>query len=267
LAYKVHPYQWATIGKEISHIEKATMGDVKDFFFQHYTPDNAILVVAGNVTFDQVKMLSEKWFGQIPKGKRPARKLPAEPLQSEKRTTTIEAKVPANALYKTYHMPGRFHDDFYTADLMSDILGRGHSSRLYNELVKEKEIFTSISSHPMGTVDPGLIIISGRLKDGISLQQGEEEVDRVISTFLKEGVNDIELNKVKAQAESTIEFDEIEVMNRAMNLAFAKLSGDASLVNKEGQKINAVSVEDISRVAKEILKDSNSSVMYYKAIN
>lgn len=267
LAYKVHPYQWATIGKEISHIEKATMDDVKGFFFQHYVPNNAILVVAGNVTLDQVKKLSEKWFGPIPKGNKSARQLPVEPTQKEKRISTIEAKVPAHALYKTYHMPGRFDTDFYAADLVSDILGRGHSSRLYNELVKEKEIFTSISSYPMGTLDPGLVILSGRLKDGITLDQGEEAVDNVLSKFLSDGVQADELNKVKAQAESTIEFGEIEVMNRAMNLAFSKLSGDTALVNEEREKINAVTTEDINRVAHSIFKDSNASVMYYKAIN
>jgi len=155
LAYTIHPYQWATIGKEISHIENATMDDVKEFFFTHYLPNNAVLVVAGNVTLEQVKQLSEKWFGPIPSGKRTERKLPTEPKQTQKRTLTVEAKVPANALYKSYHMPGRFHKDYYVADLLSDMLSRGQSSRLYETLVKEKEIFNSISSFVMGTIDPG----------------------------------------------------------------------------------------------------------------
>lgn len=267
LAYKVHPYQWATIGKEISHIENATLDDVKEFFFQYYVPNNAVLVVAGNVTTEQVKQLSEKWFGPIPAGNLPPRILPSEPLQTEKRTETIEAKVPANALYKTYHMKGRFHEDFYASDLLSDIMGRGPSSRLYNELVKEKEIFTSLSAHTMGTIDPGLIIISGRLKEGIEPIEGEEEVDKVIHNILELGVHAHELDKVKAQAESTIEFGEVEVMNRAMNLAFSKLSGDASLVNKEGEKLKAVTLLDINRVAREIFSESNASTIYYKAVN
>ncbi|HEY3429225.1 MAG TPA: pitrilysin family protein, partial [Cyclobacteriaceae bacterium] len=146
LAYHVHPYQWATIGKEISHIENATLDDVKNFFFTHYVPANATLVVAGNVTVDQVKKLSEKWFEPIPSGTKPIRQLPVEPVQKQKRIQHAEAKVPANALYKSYHMPGRFHHDYHAIDLLSDILSRGHSSRLYHQLVKEKEIFTSISS-------------------------------------------------------------------------------------------------------------------------
>ncbi|MDH4058568.1 MAG: insulinase family protein, partial [Cyclobacteriaceae bacterium] len=170
LAYQTHPYKWATIGKEISHIEMATMDDVKDFFSTHYIPCNAILVVAGNVTVAQVKELSEKWFGPIPSGKRKERRLPMEQPQIEKRFLEIQAKVPANVLYKTYHMPGRFHPDYFAIDLLSDVLGRGQSSRLYSQLVKEKEIFTSLSSFVMGTIDPGMLVISGRVKDGVELQ-------------------------------------------------------------------------------------------------
>jgi zinc protease len=266
LAYQVHPYQWATIGKEISHIENATLDDVKNFFFRHYIPSNAVLVVAGNVTVNQVKQLSEKWFGPIPSGKKIERKLPQEPVQKEKRMLSVEANVPANAFYKTFHMPGRFHDDFYAADLMSDILSRGHSSRMYQQLVKEKEIFTSISSFSMGTIDPGLLVVSGRIREGIELDKAEEEVNTLLKKFVKEGAKSQELEKVKNQADATLEFDKVEVMNRAMNLAFAELSGDADLVNKEGNEIKKVSLSDIKRVAEEILVEKNSSVMYYRAL-
>jgi zinc protease len=265
LAYQHHPYQWATIGKEISHIENATMEDVKDFFFTHYVPSNAILVVAGHVTLEQVKTLSEKWFGPIPSGKIRERKLASEPAQTQKRSLEVQAKVPANALYKAWHMPGRFHDDYYAIDLLSDILSRGQSSRLYQQLVKEKEIFTSISSFVMGTVDPGLLVISGRIKDGISIEDAEHGVDTILKQVVAEGVATAELEKVKNQAESTLEFGEMEVMNRAMNLAFSKLSGDANLVNEEGKKINAVTTDDVKRVAGDILKETNASVMYYRA--
>ena len=265
LAYQVHPYQWATIGKEISHIENATLTDVKDFFFRHYIPSNAILVVAGNVTLSQVRTLSEKWFGPIPSGKKMTRKLAQEPAQKEKRILNVEADVPANAFYKTFHMPGRFHEDFYAIDLMGDILSRGHSSRMYQQLVKEKEVFTSISSFSMGTIDPGLLVVSGRIREGIELEKAEAEVDDLLSRFVREGARPEELEKVKNQAEATLEFDKVEVMNRAMNLAFADLSGDADLVNKEGDKIKKVSLTDIKRVAEDILQEKNSSVMFYRS--
>jgi zinc protease len=265
LAYTTHPYQWATIGKEISHIENATMQDVKDFFFQNYVPSNAILVVAGNVNVDEVKALANKWFGPIPAGKRKERKLLMEPKQDKKRTLTVEAKVPADAFYKAWHMPGRFHEDYYAADLVSDILSRGQSSRLYQRLVKEKELFTSISSFVMGTIDPGLMVVSGRLKPGVTFAQAETEVQAVLDDLIQNGATEEELTKVKNQAESTIEFGEVEVMNRAMNLAFAKLSGDANLVNEEIGMIERVSLTDIQRVARQIIFEENSSTLYYKA--
>lgn len=263
LAYKAHPYQWATIGKEISHIENATMDDVKDFFFTHYIPNNAILVVAGNVTHEQVKGLAEKWFGPIPVGIEKPRQLAREPLQTAKRTLTVNAKVPAHSLYKSYHMQGRFNNDFYVAELLSDILSRGQSSRLYNQLVKEKKFFTSISSFTMGSIDPGMFVISGRLSPGITPEVGEEELEKVIQTLLKEGLKPGELQKVKNQSLTAMEFEKVEVINRAMNLAFAALSGDADLINREGDLIESVTAEDIVRVGSGIFKEENSNVLYY----
>lgn len=265
LAYKTHPYQWATIGKEISHIENATLDDVRDFFYTFYVPNNAILVVAGNVTVEQVKTLCEKWFASIPAGTARNRQLPREAQQKEKRLIEVNASVPADAFYKAWHMPGRFHNDYYACDLLSDILSRGQSSRLYQKLVKEKEIFTSISSFVMGSIDPGLLVVSGRIKPGISLSQADREVQTIIDEFVAGGPTDEELKKVKNQAEATIEFGEIEVMNRAMNLAFAKLSGDVNLVNREIDLIERVSRTDVQRVAGQVFDESNSNTLYYKA--
>ena len=265
LAYEKHPYRWATIGKEISHIENATLDDVKGFFFRYYVPNNAILVVAGNVTVGQVKKLSEKWFGPIPAGKPLNRQLPAEPKQTTKRKSTVEADVPANALYKTYHMPGRFHPDYYAVDLMSDILSRGQSSRFYEQLVKKKEVFNSISSFVMSTIDPGLLVVNGRVKEGVTLEDAEAEVDAVLGKMVRDGVSGEELEKVKNQAEATLEFGEVEVINRAMNVAFAALSGDPELVNKENEQMRSVSLQQLQRVAGEILSEENSSVLYYRS--
>ncbi|MBS1950494.1 MAG: M16 family peptidase [Cytophagales bacterium] len=265
LAYQAHPYQWATIGKEISHIENATMDDVKKFFFTHYTPNNAVLVVAGNVTVDQVKKLSEKWFAPIPAGKKKTRNLAHEPRHTHKRAEHVYAKVPANALYKTFHMAGRFHPDYYASDLLSDVLSRGESSRLYRTLVKEKEIFASISSFVTGTIDPGLLVVSGRVCEGIDLLDAEKEVDKILQTIVSEGVAKHELQKVKNQALSTHIFGEVEILNRAMNLAFASLCGDINRVNQEIELTENVSEEDIYRTAQEIFTENNSCTMYYHA--
>lgn len=267
LAYKTHPYQWATIGKEVAHIEQATLEDVKNFFFRYYLPSNAVLVVAGHVKVNQVRQLAEKWFGPIPAGNRPQRNLPAEPRQEQKRQLTVEANVPAHALYKTWHVPGRFHSDYYATDLLGDILGRGHSSRLYHRLVMEKEIFSTLSAYNMGTVDPGMLVISGRVNEGISAQDAEYEVDQILHELLREGPRAEELQKVKNLAISSIAFGDVEVINRAMNLAFASLSGDADLVNREEELINRVTREDVMRLADEILQERNASTLYYTRVS
>lgn len=267
LVYEVHPYQWATIGKDISHIANATMQEVKDFFYRYYVPNNAIMVVAGKVTPAQVRTLAEKWFGPIPAGDTPRRSLLPEPVQTRKKFASYEASVPADAFYEAFHMPGRFHDDYHTAEFLSDALGSGQSSRLYQRLVKESRLFTSISSHTAGTIDPGMMVISGRVKPGVSLEDAHAAVDEVVREVADEGISPDELEKVKAQTESSLEFGEVEVLNRAISLAFATLSGDTSYVNQERERIAGVTMDDIRRVARETLREDNASVMYYRSTN
>lgn len=267
MAYQIHPYQWATIGKETSHIEQATMEDVREFFYSHYLPNNAILVVAGNVTATRVRELAEKWFGPIPARPLKKRNLPPEPAQTEKRTLTVHAAVPANALYKVYPMAARMHPDYYTSDIISDVLGRGQSSRLYQRLVKEKEIFSSVSSYITGSIDPGLLVFSGRTSANIDPAEAEKYLDELVYEFAENGPLDSELEKIRNQAETTLAFSEIEVMNRAMNLAYAAILGNPDLVNTEIDQIRKIGVSDIKRVAKNILSEQSSSVLYYNRKN
>jgi zinc protease len=265
LAYTKHPYQWPTIGKEISHIADAKLEDVKDFFYKYYRPNNAIMVIGGNVSLEKARELSQKWFGPIPAGEAYQRNLPQEPVQTEKRTLTLEREVPLDALYKVFHVPGRMHDDYYTCDLISDILGRGKSSRLYNQLVKGKKLFNSIGAYMTGSADPGLLVVEGKLNEGIRLEDAEAALDEEIQKLIDNGVEEQELMKVKNQAESTVVFGEMELLNRSMNLAYGAVLGDPDLPNRESVRIQAVSTADIGRLVKEILKPENSSVLYYRA--
>jgi len=265
LAYEKHPYQWATIGKEISHIEHATMEDVKDFFFTHYRPNNAYLVVAGNVETEEIKELAEKWFGEIPSGEKRARKLPVEPRQEKAKFLEMEADVPVDALYKAYHMPAKSDEKYYATDLMSDILGRGKSSRLYKKLVKEKGIFSSLAAYVTGSVDPGLLVISGQVSSGISLENADIAVQEVIKELQAEEVANKELEKVKNQAISTVVYGEVDILNRAMSIAFGAAMGNPNLVNEETDLIKGVSTKEIHEAANDILRVENSSTIYYKA--
>ncbi len=265
LAYKVHPYKWATIGKEIAHIEQAVMQDVKDFFKKHYCPSNAILVVAGNVNTEEVKTLAEKWFEPIEAGNKTVRQLPAEPLQTEARQLTVERDVPASALYKVYHMCSRRDPEYYTVDLLSDILSRGNSSRLYKSLVKDKQLFNELNAYVMGDMDKGLLVISGKIPDHVKMEEAEAALKAELEKIKTNGVGDKELQKCKNKVESSISFGETDILTKATNLAVSELLGDADLINREVEKYNAVSPEHIRTQANLILNESNCSTLYYLA--
>ena len=265
LAYKVHPYQWATIGKDVSHIEDATMQDVKDFFFRFYRPNNAVMVVAGNIKTDEVIKLAEKWFGNIPKGEIPPRKLPIEPPQTEARKLSVERDVPLDAIYKVYHSCSREDKEFYAVDLISDLLSRGNSSRLYNELVKNKKMFSEISAYMSGEFDKGLFVVAGKMNKGVSMEEAEAAIITELNKLKTEKVKEEELTKVKNKTESTLVFSETEVLNKAMNLAVAELQGDANDVNTESEKYQKVSAEQIMEQANIIFKETNCSTLYYNS--
>lgn len=265
LAYKKHPYQWPTIGKEISHIKNAKMADVKAFFQRFYVPNNAILVVAGDVSFEEAKQLTEKWFGPIPAGALLAQEIPLEPKQNIYRVEEAEADVPLDAFYLSFHMTGRLGDDYHATDLLSDILGRGKSSLLYQRLVEQEKIFNSISAFVSGNVDPGLLTIQGKINPGQAMEKAESAVWELIEALKSKGIEDDALQKVKHKAEASQVFSDLELLNKAMNLAYAEMLGDADLANQEIKKIRTVDRNDVERIANEILVKENASLLKYYA--
>lgn len=263
LAYKTHPYRWMTIGKELSHIETAQLEDVKNFFFKYYRPVNAVMVVAGNVTVDKVKELSEKWFGDIPSGEKYERNVPQEPIQDEERKQTIKANVPLDAFYKCWHISSRLDKRYYIADLLSEILSGGGSSRLYQALVKEKQLFSNIECHHFGSTDAGLLAIEGKLVKGVKMEDAEKAVEQVLEGLKQEPVLETELQKVKNKTESMIAFEDMSVMNRANSLAYYELLGDAGMMNTELEKYAAVTAQDILEESRTIFRKENSNTLYY----
>lgn len=265
LAYKNHPYQWATIGKSLKHIEDATIEDVKAFFKKHYNPANAIMVVGGNVKFEQIKELSEKWFGGIPGSKRLPRQLPVEPVQETERKETVQANVPTSAIYKVFHMPSRTENGYYSTDLISDILSRGNSSRLFRNLLKDQKLFSEINAYLTGSLDAGLFVVEGKPSPGVSMEVAEAAIWSELERMKNENVPDNELEKVKNKMESTMVFAEMSLLDKAMNLAYFELLGNADLLNSETGKYLAVSSEDIKSQANRIFRKENSSTLYYMA--
>lgn len=265
LAYKEHPYRWPTIGKVPKHIEDATMDDVKTFFYKYYRPNNAILVVAGDVNVDDIRQLSQKWFGDIPAGEVIQRNLPTEPPQVLFQRRINECNVPLDALYMTFHIPERTHPDYYKVDLLSDILANGRSSRLYRRLLKEQKLFTSIDAYITGNVDPGLLIIEGKPTEGVTLEQCEAAIWEELDLLKNEILEADELQKIKNKVESTLVFSEEGILNKAINLAFFEHIGDAELINRESEIYQTITVEDIHSIANQILTKENCSELFYKA--
>ncbi len=265
LVYKQHPYRWPTIGLTPAHIEGTTMPDVKDFFFHYYRPNNAILVVSGNVKTEQIRVLAEKWFGDIPRGEVPARNLPEEPEQTEFRQLTKEANVPVDAIYLAFRMAARSDPDFYVADLLSDILCTGPSSRLYRHLLKERQLFSGIDCFVSAFLDPGLFIIEGKPAEGVSLEAAAAAIWEELEKLKNELVPGHELQKIKNKAESNLIFSEMSALNKAINLAFFELMGDPDLINKEAEIYQQISAADIQRVAQQMLRMENCSQLCYIA--
>ena len=267
LCYKVHPYRWDTIGKDISHIEQATPKDVKDFFYQHYRPNNAILVVSGQVEADKIYAMTKKWFADIPSSKSPYhRNLPKEPQQVTKRTLEIAKPVPSDLIIKSYHTCDRGSDAYYPTLLLSNILGRGNTSILYKKLVEDKKIFTSIGSFTTDNIDEGLLVFDGRLAKNITFEQAEEAIDTEINKMLREGIKKKELTKVKNHQLTDSIYKKLKLLYRSMDLAYFTLLGDTELINTLPSKIEQVTTEEIHYNAKNILKSENSNILYYSRV-
>lgn len=267
LAYESHPYRWPTIGKEIAHIAQATLKEVKDFFYRFYAPNNAILAVTGHISFEETIRLAEKWFGPIPARNIPPRQLPAEKPQTAVRRKTVERKVPVDAIYMAFHMSNRMHPDYYVYDMITDILSNGRSSRFIQSLVQEQKLFTSIDAYISGSLDEGLLHITGKPVEGVSLEQAEEAIWKELEKMKTVPVSEQELEKVKNRYESEQIFNNINYLNVATNLAFFELTGKAEDINEEVGKYRAVTAEQIQATSARCFVPENCSILYYKAIS
>jgi len=267
LAYESHPYRWPTIGKEIAHIAQATLEEVKDFFYRFYAPNNAILAVTGHISFEETIRLAEKWFGPIPARNISPRQLPAEKPQTAVRRKTVERKVPVDAIYMAFHMSNRMHPDYYVYDMITDILSNGRSSRFIQSLVQEQKLFTSIDAYISGSLDEGLLHVTGKPVEGVSLEQAEEAIWKELEKMKTVPVSEQELEKVKNRYESEQIFNNINYLNVATNLAFFELTGKAEDINEEVGKYRAVTAEQIQATSAHCFVPENCSILYYKAIS
>lgn len=264
LAYEVHPYRWPTIGKDLSHIEQATLEEVKSFVYRFYAPNNAVLAVTGNISWEEAVRLTEKWFDLIPRRNVPVRQLPQEPVQTQERRQVVKRPVPLDALFMAFHVCSREHPDYYAFDILSDILSNGRSSRLNRRLVQEQKLFSGIDAYISGTRDAGLLHISGKPSAGVSLEQAEAAVRKELQELQQVAMEEQELEKVKNKFESTQIFGNINYLNVATNLAWFELTGQAEDIDREVERYRAVTAERLKTVAQETFREENSVVLYYE---
>jgi predicted Zn-dependent peptidase len=263
MMFKVHPYRWPVIGLVPEHVELATIDDVRQFYKTWYCPSNAVICIAGNIQTDNAIELVEKWFGNIPAGKVPARDLPAEPAQTVPVRKEVKSEVPVPAIYLAFRTPARLHPDFYPMDLLSDVLAQGQSSRLFRRLLKEKKLFSQIDAYITANIDPGLLVIEGRPAENIDTETALAAIWEELEILKKEQIDARELEKIQHRFESTVVFSETSVMNKAQNLAFYELLDRAELMNEEVNTYLAVSPDDMHRVANEVFCSDNSATLIY----
>ena len=267
LAYTTHPYRWPVIGRSIEEIEAATLDEVKEFFYAHYAPNNAILCVAGSISWEETLRLCEKWFAPIPRREIAPRNLPAEPKQTAPRRLSVKRDVPLDAIVKVYHMCDRRNAQYHACDLLSDVLGTGASSRLYKELVQEQQLFNSIDASISGEIECGLLIINGKLNKGVSIEEGEAAINREIAKLQQDGVTEREINKVINRFEAEHLVSNLNYTDKAANLAYHELIGRAEDINTEVDKYKALTPQDIQNAAREVLQEDNCSTLYYHAVS
>lgn len=265
LAYKIHPYQWPTIGRTPEHISQFTIEDIKVFYDQYYYPGNAILSISGPVKVRKAEQLVFKWFGSLPESKASPKNIPTEPRQLSKAIQSEDGKTPVDALFIAFKMPKRMDAQFYAVDVLSDILASGDSSRLYSRLLKEKKLFNSIDAYVTGSIDPGLLVIEGRPSKGIDLERAEREIWNILEELKVHQLSNRELDKVKNKINTHLSLSELSSVNKAINLGFYELLGDAAIINQEYDYYNEVTAEQVQSCAKDLLEETSCSVLQYKS--
>ncbi|MBQ1253956.1 MAG: insulinase family protein [Alistipes sp.] len=265
MAYTTHPYRWATIGLKPEHIAEASLEEIHSFYRNFYHPSNAILSVSGDIAPEQVFELAHKWFGSIADTPYTANPIPREPVQTEPRRMEVEREVPATTIVIAFHMGNRLSHDFFLGDLTSDLLAGGDSARLYEHLIKNKQLFTSVNAYISGDVDEGLFTFTAQLLPTTSEQAAEEALWEEIGLLQSGNISDYELEKVKNKFEANTLFGELNVMNKAMNLGYYSMIGDLPLINREVEIYRSITRSEVADFAQRTFRKDNSSTLIYRA--
>lgn len=262
-SFKKHPYRWPVIGKDISDIEKVSMNEVSSFFKKFYSPSNAILSVVGNIDFDKLIIMAEKWFGGIKSNIITPTNYEFDDSQSGSNIIKIEKQVPQNMIIKAYRMCGRRDSCYQASDIISDVLANGQSSRFFKNIVSKGRAFTSLDASIWGTVDPGLMLIQGRLAPNSNYEEGEKIIDEAIIDLLQNTPTQKEIDKCVNKFESRELFNILNQGERAQKMAICEYLKDSNYINSEIEAYRALKPDNIQEVATNIFNPENCSTIYY----
>lgn len=263
-AYQVHPYRSDVLGLD-PHIRNATEEDIKNFHDTFYVPNNAVLVITGDIDIENTKPLVEKYFGDIPRGTKPIyRPNVVEPLRTAEIRDTVYDNIQLPMIIHAYPLPALGTPDYYAMEMLGTLLSSGQSSRMYRRLVDEKQIALQVQAMPLGLEDPGLMIVIALPNMGIDPQVLEEGIIEELELVKNELISEQELQKLKNQFESRLVNSNTTIASRASSLAnYHTLYKDAGRINTELNNYLGVTREDIRRVAQEYLKEQYRVVLYY----
>lgn len=263
-AFTKHPYQWATIGNA-DHIKAAKDEEFKKFYESFYVPNNAVLVLAGDINFADAKTMVEKYFTDIPSKKGEIyRPTITEDIKTTEVRDTIYDNIQLPAIFEAYHIPAMGSDDYYAVEMLSQLLATGQSSRLYKSLVDEQQLAIQVAAIPLPFEDPGLAIILALPNMGLDCSTLEAAMQKEIEKTQTELIPEKEFQKLKNQVENQIVTENSTIASRASTLAedytYYK---DANRINTDLNKYMAVTREDLQRVANKYFRKDNRVVLYY----
>ena len=265
LLYQVHPYRWPTIGLTPDHIASLTLDRVRTFFHANYTPDRAVLSVAGNIAFERVVELADKWFGNIPRGNVPRRILPAEPLPDAPRRLTVKgANEPQTSITIAYPMMAHGCEGYEAADIITDILAAGRASRFHQTLIAQGNVFTEADASILGSDQPGYIMVNGLIAPGIDNpeEQAEQTLLQQLSRLTDDGITPHELQRAVNRFESRFRYSKAGILAKAQALAKAAMQGYD--INSVTARYRALNVDHVNATARALLRPDRSATLLYR---
>lgn len=263
-AFTKSPYRWSPIGKD-QYIDQATLAEFMAFYKKYYVPNNAALVIGGDIDIEKTKAMVAKYFGDIPRGKEAIdRNLPQEPAHTAEKRVNFYDNIQLPAVLIAYNTPKMGTDDWYALEMLNSVLSKGKSSRLQKEIVDKQQKAVNAGAISLGNEDPGVSVMYGIANQGVTPEELEKVILAEVEKVKTAGITDAEYKKLMNQMESDFIQQNQRVMGVVENLAtYYTFLGNADLINTELARYNKITKEDLKRVANKYYTKNNRLVVYY----